>query len=261
MLVRAAGKTLCFLVLATGWSVKAGEGEPVTFVQTVDLGKYQVVIEPSGRIKEIKKGNTLLLERLGLFAYPMGSGRLFQGGSSPECFEKVTAATRMFRENGKITVKREAIIGNEKFPEAVKYRYEASFSPDGKVSIAYEVEYLVTTRWRAYAGEFIYRIPLVSIAGKEWIAEMKNGAVNAGTNPSTFTEDNRKEWVSIDNGSRLSLESTAGRIELVPRGQSYLRGGIEGSGTAIYVISLPREAEIPAGTKQSLQLDIFLPVK
>jgi len=249
------------LLLCIYSHLKAEEGEIVVSLRTMEVGKYKVAIEPSGRIREVRRDSTVLLERLGLFAYPVGSGRLSQGGNPPECIEKVTSPTKLLHEGGKFIVRKEAILGNEKFSEGVKYRYQAIFDPEGKISIAYEVEYLVSEKWRVYAGEFIYRIPLVSIAGKGWIAEMKDGAVNSGTNPCIFTEENRKEWVHIDNGARLFLETGVGQVELIAEGKSYLRGGIEGDGTAIYVISLPREPQLPAGTKQSLQLTIVLPTK
>ncbi|MCM8768712.1 MAG: hypothetical protein NC911_03390 [Candidatus Omnitrophica bacterium] len=253
---------IAFILLFTlGVSLKSDHGEIITSLLTVNLGKYQVIIEPSGRIREIKAEETILLERLGLFAYPIDSGRLFQGGGPPECQEKTISPTTLSRENRKIIIRREAVLGNEKFPEAVRYNYQAAFSPEGKVSISYEVDYLITEKWRAYAGEFIYRIPLTSIAGKGWIAENRSGAVNAGTNPIVFEKENRKQWVHIDDGSRLVLEIAIGQVELVPEGKSYLRGGIEGDGTAIYVISLPREPEISAGTKQNLQVTITLTLK
>ncbi|GEM_PF-6671463 len=249
------------LLLCISRCLKGEEGEILVSGRTMEVGKYKVTIEPSGRIREVRRDGIILLERLGLFAYPVGSGRLSQGGNPPECIEKVTTPTRFLQETGKFIIRREAILGNEKFSEGVKYSYKAVFDPGGKINIAYEVEYLVSEKWRAYAGEFIYRIPLVSIAGKGWIAEMRDGAVNSGVNPSLFNEENRKEWVHIDNGARLFLETGVGQVELIAEGKSYLRGGIEGDGTAIYVISLPREPQLPAGTKQSLQLTIVLPAK
>lgn len=232
------------------------------FSETVDSDKkinmigYEALLSKKGFFKQgIFKG-IVFVENVSLAAYPaVKNGRLFQGGNPPECVEQIKVPGGLREENGTYVYSKEAILGNAEYPEIIAYKMKMIFSEED-INIYYDIEYLQKLKWRFYGASIVFRLPEKMIAGRGWVSEMSEGSsVRAGHNPKEFKKENRLQWVWIDSGSRLCLETAVGKIQFAAEMPSYLRGGKD----SIYVISMPRDKIIAKGTKQKLNLKIILP--
>jgi len=262
---KTAIRSIICLTLGTFFLCSNGaenlEKEIISKEKTLNWGNYQISINKHGKIVECKKENTIIMKDMGLMAYPADkSGRLFQGGASNECCEKEIEATTLCRENDNFIVRKKAFLGNREHPELIKYRQEIILSPENTIEISYEIEYMETLKWLHYGTMYPVIIPIKLISGKGWVAEMKKGeCVRAGLNPDVYNKADAVKWIYIDNGSMLRLETELGEIKISAAMPSFLRGGIEGNSTGIYVISMPRDPLIETGSSQSIKFKIILP--
>lgn len=247
-------KILCLTIFLALFDCAAGElaSKP----ETIKCGFLEATLTPRGRIKSASFKGVPFMKNVCIIGASAGDGgRLFQGGNPPECVEKITVPAELQKENGNFVFSKEAVLGNSKHPEIIAYKMRMIFSEED-INIYYDIEYLQKLKWRFYGASIVFRLPEKMIAGRGWVSEMSEGSsVRAGHNPKEFKKENRMQWLWIDSGSRLCLETAVGKIQFAAEMPSYLRGGKDN----IYVNSMPRDKVIAKGTKQKLNLKIILP--
>jgi hypothetical protein len=247
-------KKVLYLVsfLLFSWCVT---GEEISKNKTIRCGSLEVMLNPQGQIKAASFKGMTFINSLGVMGTPAGKGgRLFQGGNPPECVERMIRPAELIKEGQNYIFTKEAILGNRNYPEIIRYKMKMIFSKN-EINVSYDIEYLLELKWHLYAGTLIYSMPAKTAAGMGWVSEMQDGTMaKAGHNPKEFNKKNRSQWLHIDNGDRLKLETKVGLIQLVAKKPSYLRG----SKNSVNIISIGRDKLVPKGTKQTLKLKILL---
>lgn len=236
------------------------KGKLVKSSRIINIGSYRVSIDKYGRIKKIEREDKIIIKSCYLAGYPIGSGRLWHGGNPPESFDDEISPTEIFYEKDKIILKRRGILRNQKYPEILKYKYEANLYNNGKINLYYEIEHLVGLKWKAYGPWLPCNIVLVP--GKGWVAERKDETVKAGIIPSIYSKENIKEFPSISNGAKLRIGTDFGELEIVAGKNNCLRGYTTKDGKTAVINTrnyFPGDPQIKKGTRQNLNLIIKLP--